>query len=93
MTKAGVSRQASIYSRAHPLSLSKTKASHRRSNSGLRWVKSSAYSYPAAKAEIPELENVKHVFVKASARVNNCAEKSHQPTREHERRMRGFPSS
>ena len=47
-------------------------------------------SYPAAKAEIPELANVKHVFVKASARVNNRAENSHQPTRERERRMRGF---
>jgi hypothetical protein len=30
------------------------------------------------------------VFVKAAARVNNCAENSHQPTRERERRMRGF---
>jgi putative transposase len=47
-------------------------------------------SYPAAKAEIPELTNVKHVFVKASARVNNRAENSHHPTRERERRMRGF---
>ncbi|ABX19404.1 ISBmu22 truncated transposase [Burkholderia multivorans ATCC 17616] len=47
-------------------------------------------SYPAAKAEIPKLTNVKHVFVKASARVNNRAENSHQPTRERERRMRGF---
>jgi putative transposase len=47
-------------------------------------------SYPAAKAEIPELAAVKHVFVKASARVNNRAENSHQPTRERERRMRGF---
>jgi len=47
-------------------------------------------SYPGAKAEIPELSNVKHVFVKASARVNNRAENSHQPTREPERRMRGF---
>ena len=45
-------------------------------------------SYPAAKAEIPELANIQHVFVKASARVNNRAENSHQPTRE--RRMRGF---
>jgi putative transposase len=43
-----------------------------------------------AKAEIPELANVKHVFVKASARVNNRAENSHQPARERERRMRGF---
>ncbi|UIF88379.1 IS6 family transposase (plasmid) [Cupriavidus necator] len=47
-------------------------------------------SYPAAKADIPELANVKHVFVKASARVNNRAKNSHQPTRERERRMRGF---
>jgi putative transposase len=48
------------------------------------------HSYPAAKAEIPELANVKHVFVKASTRLNNRAERSHQPTRERERRMRGF---
>ena len=47
-------------------------------------------SYPAAKADIPERVNVKHVFVKAAARVNNRAENSHQPTRERERRMRGF---
>src|SRR6202051_548184 len=47
-------------------------------------------SYPTAKADIPELASVKHVFVKASARVNNRAEDSHQPTRERERRMRGF---
>jgi putative transposase len=44
-------------------------------------------SYPAAKAEIPELVNVKHVFVKAAARLNNRAENSHQPTRERERRI------
>jgi putative transposase len=47
-------------------------------------------SYLAAKAEIPELANVKHLFVKAAARLNNRAENSHQPTRERERRMRGF---
>jgi len=47
-------------------------------------------SYPAAKADIPELVNVKHVFAKAAARVNIRAESSHQPTRERERRMRGF---
>jgi len=47
-------------------------------------------SYPAAKADIPELACVKHVFVKATARVNNRAENSHQPTRERQRRMRGF---
>ena len=50
-------------------------------------------SYPAAKAQIPELANVKHVFVKAAARLNNRAENSHQPTRERERRMRGFRDS
>jgi transposase-like protein len=38
--------------------------------------------YPAAKAEIPALAHVKHVFVKASARINNWAGNSHQPTRE-----------
>jgi len=42
-------------------------------------------SYPVAKAEIPELASVKHVFVKAAARLNNRAENSHQPTRERER--------
>ncbi|WP_435575109.1 hypothetical protein [Burkholderia plantarii] len=30
-------------------------------------------SYPAAKAGIPALANVRHVFVKAVARVNNRA--------------------
>jgi putative transposase len=47
-------------------------------------------SYPAAKADIPELAHVKHVFVKAAARVNNRAEKTHQPTRRRERQMCGF---
>jgi putative transposase len=46
--------------------------------------------YPAAKAGIPELANVKHEFVNAAARVNNRAENSHQPARERERRMGGF---
>jgi hypothetical protein len=45
---------------------------------------------PAAKAEIPELMNVRHVFVKAAARLNSRAENSHQPTRDRERRRRGF---
>ncbi|VWC73615.1 IS element transposase [Burkholderia contaminans] len=45
-------------------------------------------SYPAAKAEIPQLASVKHVFVRAAAYVNNRAEDGHQPTRE--RCMRGF---
>lgn len=47
-------------------------------------------SYPAAKADIAELAQVKHVFVKAAARVNNRAENSHQPTRRRERQMCGF---
>jgi putative transposase len=47
-------------------------------------------SYPAAKADIPELAHVKHVFVKAAARVNNRAENSHEPTRRRERQMCGF---
>ncbi|KWB51759.1 transposase [Burkholderia ubonensis] len=47
-------------------------------------------SYRAAKAEVPELADVKHVFVKASARVNNRAENSHLPTRRRERQMQGF---
>jgi putative transposase len=47
-------------------------------------------SYPAAKADIPELAHAKHVFVKAAARVNNRAENSHQPTRRRERQMCGF---
>ncbi|MFM0126173.1 IS6 family transposase, partial [Paraburkholderia sp. RL18-101-BIB-B] len=47
-------------------------------------------SYAAAKAEISELASVKHVFVKAAARLNNRAENSHQPTRRRERQMQGF---
>ncbi|MDN7177271.1 IS6 family transposase [Caballeronia sp. SEWSISQ10-4 2] len=47
-------------------------------------------SYPVAKSRIPALATVKHVFVEAAARVNNRAEHSHQPTRERERRLRGF---
>ncbi|MGF6978221.1 putative transposase [Paraburkholderia sp. JPY465] len=43
-------------------------------------------SYRAAKAEIPALACVKHIFVKASARVNNRAENSHQS-----RAHAGFP--
>jgi putative transposase len=47
-------------------------------------------SYPAAKADIPELAHMKHVFAEAAARLNNRAENSHHPTHEHERRMRDF---
>jgi len=38
-------------------------------------------SYLAAKAEVPQLAGVKHVFVKASTRGNNRAGNSHRPTR------------
>jgi putative transposase len=55
-----------------------------------RCVTDQLRKYPTAKDDIPELAGVKHVFVKAAARVNNRAENSHQPTRERERRMRGF---
>lgn len=47
-------------------------------------------SYPAAMADMPELASIKHMFVKAAACFNNRTENSHQPTRERERRMRGF---
>jgi putative transposase len=47
-------------------------------------------SYPGAKAGISALAGVKHVFVKAAARVSNRAENSHQPTRWRERQMQGF---
>src|ERR1700674_3042938 len=45
-------------------------------------------SYAAAKAEV--LPDVEHIRDKRS---NNRAENSHQPTRERERRMRGFKST
>jgi putative transposase len=45
-------------------------------------------SYAAAKAEI--LPDVRHILDK---HANNRAENSHQPTRERERRMRGFKSA
>jgi transposase-like protein len=37
-----------------------------------------------------KLAHVKHVFVKAAARVSNRAENSHQPTHRRERQMCGF---
>ena len=45
-------------------------------------------SYAAAKAEV--LPDVEHI---QDERANNRAENSHQPTRERERRMRGFKSA
>jgi putative transposase len=47
-------------------------------------------SYRAAKADMAPLSKVKHLFVKGTAGLNNRTENSHQPTRERERRMRGF---
>ena len=44
-------------------------------------------SYPAAMAEV--MPSVQH---QQQGRLNNRAENSHQPTRERERRMRGFKS-
>jgi putative transposase len=49
-------------------------------------------SYGAAKARVPELHGVEHLQVHSSARRNNRAEQSHQPARQRERRMQGFPS-
>jgi len=49
-------------------------------------------SYAAARERIPELESVKHVCVRAAARLNNRIEQSHQPTRVRERRMQRFKS-
>ena len=49
-------------------------------------------SYVAAKERIPELESVKHVHVRAAARLNNRIEQAHQPTRVRERRMQRFKS-
>lgn len=47
-------------------------------------------SHPAAKAGTREPAHVKHVFVKAAARVNNRAGNSHQRTRRRERQMPAF---
>ncbi|MBA3968854.1 MAG: IS6 family transposase [Gemmatimonadetes bacterium] len=49
-------------------------------------------SYAAARERIPELESVKHVCVRAAARLNNRIEQSHQSTRVRERRMQRFKS-
>jgi putative transposase len=47
-------------------------------------------SDPAAKAGLLALPNVKHVFVKVAADLNNRAEHSHLPTRDRERRIRSL---
>jgi putative transposase len=49
-------------------------------------------SYGAAKAKVSELQVVEHLQVRSDARLNNRVEQSHQPTRQRERRMQGFPS-
>ena len=49
-------------------------------------------SYAVAKRRIPALDTVKHVHVRAAARLNNRIEQSHQPTRLRERRMQRFKS-
>ena len=49
-------------------------------------------SYSAAKARMLELHGVEHLQVHSSARLNNRAEQSHQPTRQRERRIQGFSS-
>jgi putative transposase len=56
----------------------------------LKIVTDQLRSYPAAKAEIPELANIKYVFVKAAARLKNRVENCHLPKRECERRTRWF---
>jgi len=45
------------------------------------------HSYPAAKAEIAELANIKR-FRQSQRPGNNRAENAHQPSRERERRTR-----
>jgi putative transposase len=49
-------------------------------------------SYTVAKQRVPEFRTVKHVHVRAAARLNNRIEQSHQPTRLRERRMQRFKS-
>jgi putative transposase len=49
-------------------------------------------SYKAALLEVPALENVKHVFVKSAARLNNRIERDHEHVREKQRASRGWRS-
>jgi putative transposase len=49
-------------------------------------------SYAAAKQRIRALDEIRHVYVRAAARLNNRIEQSHQPTRVRERRMQRFKS-
>jgi putative transposase len=47
-------------------------------------------SYAAARQRIPALSAVRHLHVRAAARLNNRVEQSRQPTRLRERQMHGF---
>jgi putative transposase len=49
-------------------------------------------SYKSALNELPVLENVKHVFVKSAARLNNRLERDHEHVREKQRVSRGWRS-
>jgi putative transposase len=49
-------------------------------------------SYAVAKQRIPTMQAVRHIDVRAAARLNNRIEQSHQPTRVRERRMQRFKS-
>jgi putative transposase len=49
-------------------------------------------AYEAAWKQIPALENVKHVFVKSAARLNNRIERDHEHVREKQRVSRGWRS-
>ncbi len=50
-------------------------------------------SYAAALAQVPEMQSVEHVQVRAARRCNNRVEQAHQPTRLRERVMRRFKSA
>jgi transposase-like protein len=87
-----VSPSCSCHPRCRPAKYPKRndRSSPRHCEAPRKIVTDQPRSYPEAKAKIPELASVKHVLVRASARVNNRVDNSHQLTREHERRMRGF---
>jgi putative transposase len=61
-------------------------------NTPERIVTDKLASYAAAKERIPALDAVKHIYVRAAARLNNRVEQSHQPTRLREKRMQRFKS-
>jgi putative transposase len=61
-------------------------------NAPERIVTDGLASYAAAKQRIPALDAAKHIHVRATARLNNRIEQSHQPTRLREKRMQRFKS-